>query len=76
MNHLIGTKFFQGKTEYVVYRVQPFDKELVRLIEIAEETGKYPAMFFARKVLKSGKKSKQGGVFYHFHKTGNFIKAL
>lgn len=53
MNQLIGTKFFVGKTEYIVDRVEPFDTGLKRLIEIAEQTGKYPAMFFASKVLKA-----------------------
>ncbi|AUR82971.1 hypothetical protein NVP1030O_55 [Vibrio phage 1.030.O._10N.222.55.F9] len=40
------------------------------------DSGKEPVYYYARKVLKSGKASKQCGMFYRFTKTGNFIKTL
>lgn len=75
-NELIGTKFFVGKTEYIVDRVEEVSSELKAYRKALEESGKDCAMYFASKVLKSGKKSKQGGMFYRFSKSGNFIKVL
>lgn len=73
---MIGTTFTVGKTEYVVDRVEEMNPELTNCIRAMKETGKDTAMYFASKVLKSGKKSKQGGMFYRFTKSGRFIKVL
>lgn len=72
----IGHKFFVGKQEFEVSNVVPFDPELTAIIKMAEKTGKEPVQYFASKVLKSGKKSKQGGMFYRFKESGNFVKVM
>lgn len=76
MTKLIGTKFSIGKTEYIVDSVEEMDSELKAVVTAMKNSGKDAAMYFASKVLKSGKKSKQGGMFYRFTESGNFIKVL
>ena len=76
MSNLIGTKFKIGSTEYIVDSVQEFDKDLTAIISELEKTGKDAAFYIASKVLKSGKKSKQGGASYRFSKSGNFTRAM
>jgi len=76
MKNYIGETFFIGKQEYIVNRVEDIDPELKNMINRMKETGKITAQFFASKVLKSGKESKQGGLFYRFEKTGSYIKVL
>lgn len=73
---LIGTKFTVANTEYIVDAVQEFEPTLTALIQNLETEGKDPAMYFASKVLKSGKTSSQGAMFYRFTKSGNFVKVL
>lgn len=73
----IGERFMYGKQEFEVTSFDELDKNtLPRMVQICEETGKYPAQIFAKKVLKSGKLSKNGGMFYKFKKSGNFSKAF
>lgn len=76
MNTVIGTKFFIGNTQYIVDKVEAFDPKLTSLIKAITKSGKDAAMYFASKVLKSGKQSKQGGMFYRCSKSGNFIKVV
>ncbi len=40
------------------------------------DSGKDAIYYYARKVLKSGKISKQCGMFYRFTKSNNFVKVL
>lgn len=75
-NAAVGAKFTIGQTEYIVDRVDAVDAQLTATRSAMAETGKDAALYFASKVLKSGKKSKQGGMFYRFSKSGNFIKVL
>ncbi len=75
-NDLIGNTFFVGATEYVVDSVEEISTDLVACRRALVKSGKDCAMYFASKVLKSGKKSKQGGMFYRFSESGNFIKVL
>ena len=74
MQDLIGKTFKYGKTEYKITSVQEFDKSLTNLIEKLESNDKHPAIFFASKVLASGKPSKQGGAFYGFKSKFAFVK--
>lgn len=76
MTNLIGTTFDLGGNTYIVDSVQEFEKELTAIRSAAEKSGKDTAMYFASKLLKSGKKSKQGGMFYRFSKSGTFIKVM
>ena len=72
----VGERFKTGSTEWEVSKIEEYDSSLVNIIRKMKETGKEPRMFFARKILKSGKLSeKQGGMFFRFE-SGNFIKAL
>ncbi len=73
---MIGTTFSYHSGEYVVDSIEPIDRKLTKTIEALQESGKDTALYFASKVLKSGKKSKQGGMFYRFTKTGNYVKVL
>ena len=68
--------FTIGNQEWEVTKIEMFDASLTRLIEAMVSSGKVPAQYFARKVLKSGKISKQSGLFYKFEKSGRFIKVL
>lgn len=76
MTNLIGTKFYAGSTKYVVDSVEAFDEGLTHLIAEAKKNGEDAAMYFASKVLKSGKKSKQGGMFCRFTESGDFVKVM
>jgi len=73
---LVGTLFVVGSTPYKIDQVQRIDPELTAMIKALESSGKDPAMYFASKVLKSGKPSKQGGMFYRFTASGHFVKVL
>lgn len=75
-NSLIGKKFTVGNTEYILDEVHKFEPTLTALILNLKTEGKDPAMYFASKVLASGKPSNQGGMFYRFTESGNFIKVL
>lgn len=74
MNNQPGQVFQYGKEEYVIDSVQPVSDELKALIKEMNDNGKEAAFYFASKVLKSSKKSKQGGMFIRHIKSGNFIK--
>ena len=69
-----GTKFRVKNTEYVLDEVVPVDDSLKMVIDELVKNGKDQAIYFASKVLKSGNKSVQGGMFYRFEKSGNFVK--
>ena len=69
--------FIIGNTEYQVTSAQPIDASLTALRGNLEAHGKDCIIYYASKVLKSGKAStKQGGMFYRFSESGNFIKAI
>ncbi len=76
MMDLLGTTFKCSGFDWIVTSIDPFDESFKKSIEAMEKTGKHPARFFARKVLKSGKESKQGGMFYCFKDGNKFIKVL
>lgn len=66
--------FTIGKTSYQVTRVDDLAgfESLKKNLLI---TGKEPKLYHASKVLKSGKLSeRQGGIFYKFKSSGNFLK--
>lgn len=75
-SEVIGTTFKIGKVMYVVDKAEPVDAELTAMISTMVKTGKDAVIYYASKVLASGKKSVQGGMFYRFTETGNFIKVL
>ena len=76
MNNLVGTTFYAGSTQYIVDSVEAYDESLTHLIAAAKKSGQDAAMYFASKVLKSGKKSKQGGMFYRYAESGDFMKVM
>ena len=63
-------------TTYEVNKIEEVDSNLKFVREKMIKSGKEASLYFASKVLKSGKKSIQGGMFYRFAKSGNFIKVL
>jgi len=73
---LLGTTFFYKQAEYVIDRVEEFDPTLTALIQNLETNGKDATMYFASRVLSSGKRSDQGAMFYRFTDSGNFVKVL
>ena len=73
---MLDTIFNFNGAEYVVNRIEAVDENLTALISSMNNSGKDPAFYFASKVLKSGKKSAQGGMVVRFAKTGNFLKVL
>jgi len=76
MSELVGTSFKYNGTDYMIDRVDAFDSRLTHVCDAMKKNGKDAAIFLASKILKSGRKSKQGAAFYRFSKTGRFIKAL
>jgi hypothetical protein len=76
MSKRIGEKFKIGQQEFIVDNADPIDPKLARMIEAMQKTGKDAVLYFASKVLKSGKKSVQGGMFYRFTESGNYIKVI
>ena len=68
--------FKLGNTSYIVNKIEEIDESLSFVREAMKKSGKETAMYFASKLLKNGKESKQGGMFYRFVKSGNFVKAL
>ena len=71
----IGEQFDYGKSRYQICGVQWFDGSCAATIDALNANGKDGAFYFANKILKSGKPSaKQGGTFYRFTKSGNFVK--
>lgn len=59
---------------YRLVSIKPFEGELVNMKRVAEDSGKYPAYFFFRKILKSGKESKQGFVSLMFKESKRIVK--
>jgi hypothetical protein len=76
MSERIGEEFKIGKQSFVVNQADAFDPELVHVISALKKSGKDAVMYFASKVLKSGKPSVQGGMFYRFTESGNYIKVM
>jgi hypothetical protein len=73
---MIGTKFFIGSTEYVVDSFENVSDDLKFVKDALLKSGKDAVVYYASKALKSGKRSVQGGMFYRFTKSGNFVKVL
>jgi len=70
----IGEQFDYGKTRYQICGVQRLD-EYKGVAGDLNANGKDAAFYFANKILGNGKPStKQGGTFYRFTKSGNFVK--
>ena len=72
-NYRVGEVFAIGRQEWEVTQADSMaphknvEQDLI-------ENGKDGFWFFARKVLKSGRISKQTGMFYRFTKSGQYIK--
>ncbi len=73
---MIGEKFFVGSTEYAVNSFENVSDDLKFVKDSLLNSGKDAVIYYASKVLKSGKRSAQGGMFYRFTKSGNFVKVL
>ena len=74
MENLIGMIYSQYDGDYKLVSIKPFEDELVNMKRVAEETGKYPAYFCFRKILKSGKESKQGFIAFMFKESNKIVK--
>ena len=74
MENLIGMIYSRNDGNYRLVSIKPFENELVNMKRVAEDSGKYPAYFFFRKILKSGKESKQGFVALMFKESKRIIK--
>ena len=72
-NYRLGEVFTIGRQEWEVTQADSMAPEK-HLHEALTENGKDGFWFFARKVLKTGRISKQTGMFYRFTKSGNYIK--
>lgn len=72
-NYRVGEVFSIGRQEWEVTQADSMaphknvERDLI-------ENGKDGFWFFARKVLKSGRVSKQTGMFYRHTKSGQYIK--
>jgi len=73
---MIGDTFNYHSVKYVVDSIEPIDTTLTSVIKALQDSGKETNLYFASNLLTSGKKSKRGGMFYRFVKTGNYIKVL
>lgn len=72
---MINETFTAGNTEYQVTRIDEMEG-LDTMKKKLVENDKEPRIYYAGKILKSGKVSKnQGGMFYRFN-SGRFIKVL
>lgn len=74
MENLIGMIYSRNDGNYRLVSIKPFEGELVNMKRVAEDSGKYPAYFFFRKILKSGKESKQGFVALMFKESKRIVK--
>ena len=74
MENLICMIYSRNDGNYRLVSIKPFEGELVNMKRVAEDSGKYPAYFFFRKILKSGKESKQGFVALMFKETKRIVK--
>lgn len=75
MEELIGLMHKQYDGNYRLVSVEPFGDELSNMRRIAEETGKYPAYFYFRKILKNGKESnKQGFIAFIFKESKKIVR--
>lgn len=74
MENLIGMIYSRNDGNYKLVSIKPFEGELVNMKRVAEDSGKYPAYFFFRKILKSGKESKQGFVALMFKESKRIVK--
>ena len=74
-NYRLGEAFTIGRQEWEVtqaYSMAP-NKNVEQDLIL---NGKDGFWFYARKVLKSGRASKQSGMFYRFTKSGQYIKVF
>jgi hypothetical protein len=74
MEELLGMKISQYDGCYELVLIKPFEEEFSAMRKVAEETGKYPAYFYFQKILKSGKKSKQGFFALMFKNNKQIVK--
>ena len=74
MENLIGMIHSQNDGNYKLVSIKPFENELVNMKRVAEDSGKYPAYFFFRKIFKNGKESKQGFVALMFKESKRIVK--
>lgn len=73
---MVGEQFTVGGNDYEVIRVEEVGKDLPVMRERLIENNKEPRVYYAGKILASGKISqKQTGMFYRFN-NGLFIKVL
>ena len=72
----IGTEFTVNGQAWEITRIE-CTKRFPNLTRQLVGNGKDPKHYFARKVLKNkARKSKQGGMFYRFTESGNFLKVM
>lgn len=73
MEKIIGTVIEYGGA---LYKVTGFSsmEDYPNITKTCVETGKYPAIFGAGKILKSGKVSKNQTIAVLFFKNGNFVR--
>ena len=71
-----GDEFSCGGFDWVISSIEAIDQNMKKTIEAMVNSGKEPVRYFASKKLKSGKQSKQGGLFFMFKESQKFIKVL
>jgi serine/threonine-protein kinase RIO1 len=71
------TTFTLDETTYKITKTQLVGDDLANLRDSLLSNGKEAVIYYASKVLKSGKvSSKQGGMFYKFSNSGKMIKVI
>jgi len=74
MNNLIGKTIETRGARYQITGFKMIEAEYANTIKACENSGKYPAYFIGRKVLRSGKLSeKQSVVCLFFKGTEHFV---
>ena len=74
MEKLIGTVIEYGGSKYKVTTCKPISEEYPNMAKACENTGKFPAIYGAGKILKNGNLSKNQTMCLLFFKSGNFVK--
>ena len=66
MNNLIGKTIETRGAKYQITGFKMIEAEYANTIKACEDTGKYPAYFFGKKILRSGKLSEKQKEVYNF----------
>ena len=74
MEKEIGRTIELRGAKYQITSFHPYEENLVNIIRVCNETGKYAGVFWASKVLKKRNPSeKQGVAIWIFKESGRFI---